>query len=62
MSAPGDCDYGHYCPSYSYFFDRELDYEAYKCPAGTYNPSTGASSDASCLACDAGKYCSMEGQ
>ncbi|PFH35772.1 hypothetical protein BESB_054230 [Besnoitia besnoiti] len=32
-----------------------------ECPRGTYNPNVGASSDADCLDCPAGQYCSDSG-
>jgi hypothetical protein len=45
------CPRGSYCPLNST--------NATLCPAGTYNPSTGASSVTACLICPVGSYCPL---
>lgn len=48
-----DCPEGKYCPEGSNI--------ATSCPAGTYNPNKNGKSEADCLPCPAGKFCSNEG-
>ena len=52
MSAPIPCRQGYYCPG--------GDAQGVKCPAGTYQNKTGASSATDCSDCPTGRYC-LEG-
>ena len=49
------CPTGRYCP------ENTTDSEQYRCPAGSFNPSEGATSIIECISCTAGLYCQGEG-
>ena len=53
VNASQSCIAGYYCPPGSH--------QPLKCPAGTYQPSTGALSKDDCRPCDPGYYCSLPG-
>ena len=53
--ASNTCPIGHYCPL------NTIRDKQYPCEPGKYNTNTGSTSDAACIACDAGKYCDVYG-